>query len=123
LPGCQQARFLHAHHIEHWAHGGPTELANLIQLCRHHHRLLHEGGYTLEHTTSGTLRFKRPDGRAIPPVSSRANGDPARLCRANHVHGTAPRPDTPTGRGSGDRLDLALQIDGLVWADPRFPDD
>ena len=26
-------------HVEEWQHGGPTDAANLIHLCRHHHRL------------------------------------------------------------------------------------
>jgi hypothetical protein len=44
FPGCAQTRFLNAHHLDHWAHGGRTDLANLVQLCSHHHRLVHEGG-------------------------------------------------------------------------------
>ena len=44
FPGCGNHRFTDAHHIRHWAAGGETSLANLIQLCRRHHRLLHEGG-------------------------------------------------------------------------------
>jgi hypothetical protein len=33
-----------AHHIEHWADGGPTRLTNLQLLCRRHHAAVHEGG-------------------------------------------------------------------------------
>ncbi|WP_420878902.1 DUF222 domain-containing protein [Rhodococcus sp. (in: high G+C Gram-positive bacteria)] len=29
------------HHIKHWADGGPTDLDNLVLLCRYHHQLLH----------------------------------------------------------------------------------
>ncbi|WP_369124700.1 HNH endonuclease signature motif containing protein, partial [Pseudomonas sp. CCI2.4] len=29
------------HHIDHWEHGGPTDLDNLICLCRHHHGVTH----------------------------------------------------------------------------------
>lgn len=32
-----------AHHIEHWADGGPTSLANMALLCRRHHTATHEG--------------------------------------------------------------------------------
>jgi hypothetical protein len=47
FPGCNNRRWVDAHHVHHWAHGGETKLDNLISLCRRHHRLLHEGGYTL----------------------------------------------------------------------------
>jgi hypothetical protein len=45
FPGCTQFRFVDAHHIKHWARGGETKLSNLVLLCRHHHRLVHEKGY------------------------------------------------------------------------------
>jgi hypothetical protein len=32
----------HAHHILHWIQGGPTKLDNLVLLCGHHHRTIHE---------------------------------------------------------------------------------
>ena len=42
-PGCTRpARWTDAHHIVHWADGGPTNLDNLTLLCRHHHRQTHE---------------------------------------------------------------------------------
>lgn len=37
FPGCT-ARFVDAHHIHHWADGGETSAANLVSLCRRHHR-------------------------------------------------------------------------------------
>jgi hypothetical protein len=33
FPGCTERRHVDAHHIWHWARGGPTSLANLILLC------------------------------------------------------------------------------------------
>ena len=65
-PGCAR-RLSHcdAHHIEHWSRGGPTSLSNLILLCRHHHRLLHEGGFGLRSHPGGTLDWVRPDGTRI----------------------------------------------------------
>ena len=41
FPGCG-LRFTDAHHLKHWADGGETSLENLLLLCSHHHRLLHE---------------------------------------------------------------------------------
>ena len=31
-----------AHHVIHWANGGPTDLANLVLLCHQHHHELHD---------------------------------------------------------------------------------
>jgi hypothetical protein len=41
-PGCTRPpAYCDAHHIIHWAHGGPTDLANLKLLCWEHHRKQH----------------------------------------------------------------------------------
>lgn len=43
-PGCDRPqRWCDAHHVVHWADGGPTDLDNLVLLCRRHHRMVHEG--------------------------------------------------------------------------------
>jgi hypothetical protein len=65
FPGCHHERFLDAHHVEHWADGGETGLDNLMLLCASHHRLVHEGGFTIERHTNGTRYFARPDGRPV----------------------------------------------------------
>ena len=64
FPGCPH-RVVDAHHIQHWANGGPTVLSNIVSVCRRHHTLLHEGGFRVELTPSGA-RFYRPDGRPVP---------------------------------------------------------
>lgn len=61
FPACS-ARRCDAHHIEHWVDGGPTRLDNLVLLCRRHHRLLHEGGFTLRHQPDGAVAFFYADG-------------------------------------------------------------
>ncbi len=52
------------HHIVHWANGGDTSLSNLTLLCRRHHRLIHEGGWTLQTGPDG-LRFTKTDGSTV----------------------------------------------------------
>jgi hypothetical protein len=42
FPGCRRPpRWTDAHHIRHWADGGPTALNNLVLLCDHHHDVIH----------------------------------------------------------------------------------
>jgi hypothetical protein len=44
FPGCDRPpAWCEAHHLRHWLHGGPTDLGNLVLLCRAHHRAVHEG--------------------------------------------------------------------------------
>jgi hypothetical protein len=53
-----------AHHVVHWSDGGITALENLVLLCRHHHRLVHEGGFGVR-MHGGVPVFRRPDGSAL----------------------------------------------------------
>src|SRR6266566_4259643 len=47
-PGCERsASMCDGHHLVHWINGGPTDLDNLVLLCRRHHRMVHEGGWQL----------------------------------------------------------------------------
>ena len=66
FPGCCHDRFVDAHHIKHWADGGETSVENLILLCSSHHKLVHEGGYSIQRDQTGELFFRRPDGKAVP---------------------------------------------------------
>ncbi len=89
FPGCSNRRFLDAHHIVHWIDGGETNLANLFQCCRRHHRYLHDYGYSAE-MRDDELVFFTPDGREIPPVPARPplHDDPIDRLRAQiHEHG------------------------------------
>ncbi len=58
FPGCTNTRFVDGHHIKHWADGGETSLDNLVLLCRHHHHLVHEGGFACEKSADGEITFE-----------------------------------------------------------------
>lgn len=60
FPGCTHDRFVDGHHIKHWANGGETSLENLVLLCRHHHHLVHEGGFSCEKSRDGEIVFRDP---------------------------------------------------------------
>ena len=108
FPGCENHRFVDAHHIHHWARGGQTRLDNLVLLCRRHHRLVHEGGYAVD----DLMRFYAPWGRVIPPVRRPPPSDGDELQRYNS---TAIGPRT-CASGDGDPMDLELAVDALLHA-------
>ena len=66
FPGCDRPHsWCDAHHIVHWADGGPTAVGNLLLLCRRHHRMVHApGGFRLTMLDSRPV-FKRPDGTLL----------------------------------------------------------
>jgi hypothetical protein len=65
FPGCERKRWLHAHHLIHWADGGGTNLDNLVLLCHAHHHLIHEGGWRTSGHPAMSLRFHDPGGRPV----------------------------------------------------------
>jgi hypothetical protein len=113
FPGCTHRRFLHAHHIHHWARGGPTELDNLIQLCSYHHRLVHEGGFCVEGAGKRGVRFRRPDGRPIPEASAGARSRGSDIQGQHRARGLAIDAKTCMPRSIGDPIDYDLTILGL----------
>jgi Domain of unknown function (DUF222) len=66
FPGCDRPHpWCDAHHVTHWADGGPTAARNLLLLCRRHHRSIHErGGFHLELVNDRPV-FRRPDGSVL----------------------------------------------------------
>jgi Domain of unknown function (DUF222)/HNH endonuclease len=61
FPDCDRPPgWCEAHHLVHWLHGGPTDLANLALLCRAHHRAVHEGGWRLIRDPDGWLTATPP---------------------------------------------------------------
>jgi hypothetical protein len=106
FPGCGATRHLHAHHVEHWADGGPTDMDNLVLLCSAHHRLVHEPGWRLEHLGGGRFRFLAPGvgTMAAVPALGGAEPDPARV---DPVDVAAL---TPVSSSFDDPLDVDLLI-------------
>jgi hypothetical protein len=66
FPGCHRKRYLDGHHLKHWIDGGETKPENMALFCTYHHRLLHEGAFSIVKEADGTLRFITADGRTIP---------------------------------------------------------
>ena len=115
FPGCH-VRVGQGHHVQHWAQGGPTTLANLLLLCRRHHRAMHEEGYQVAPGPDGALRFRRPDGRPLPEVPPLAAvpADPVEALRTCHnMQGLQLNGRTACPLWLGEPLDVGWAIDVL----------
>jgi len=55
------------HHIVHWAHGGTTDIDNLLPVCHATHEAIHHGRLTVHVTPGGAVQLRRPDGTPLPP--------------------------------------------------------
>jgi hypothetical protein len=127
FPGCG-VRYFDAHHIVHWADGGGTKLENLVNLCKRHHRAVHEGGFRVEVVVDEgipvdrgcaggpEIRFLRPDGRTIPvvPDSPPVPADAAEaLAREHQRKDILPDAWTATPLWQGEVFDLGMAVEGL----------
>lgn len=61
FPHCdRRPRACAAHHVVHWADGGPTALNNLALLCVRHHRLVHNSDWAIRIGADGMPEFTPP---------------------------------------------------------------
>ena len=123
FPGCPATRHLDAHHITHWAAGGPTDLDNLLLLCPRHHTWVHEGGITITHHPGPgphpQWTFHLPNGHHLHPGSDALTDQPIAQILHWHTHNTTVDSlhDTParrlTPKTGGTPFSLAPTIDAL----------
>jgi hypothetical protein len=106
FPACTNTRRLHAHHITHWANGGPTNLDNLLLLCSYHHHLVHEGGWTLT-GPAGNHHLTRPDG--TPATTPHLTGNPKPIAET-----PTNTPNALTALWTGEHLNLAYAVSTTI---------
>lgn len=80
FPGCDApVSRCDAHHVVHWADGGPTALGNLVLVCQyHHHRVLHSNDDDTGQADWWRVSIDGPTGRPVftPPTWTRRRGIP-----------------------------------------------
>jgi hypothetical protein len=80
FPGCTRpAEWCIAHHITHWADGGPTDLNNLVLLCGYHHRTVHHHGWQVAMAADRRPQF-------LPPPWVDPDQTPRRNTRPRYEH-------------------------------------
>jgi hypothetical protein len=60
--GCDRPyAWCELHHLQAWALGGPTDLANAVPLCHFHHQRIHDHRYQHRRTHDGSIVFSRQE--------------------------------------------------------------
>lgn len=120
FPGCTHQRYVDGHHIRHWARGGETKLANLLLLCRFHHRQVHEGRVVIRVLDDGAVRFEKPSGEffdGVAPDHVAPLGDWTELLAVHRAQGIEIDRDTAATRWRGETMDYGLALDALFSLD------
>ena len=128
-PGCDAPPSrCDAHHIKHWADGGPTNADNLALLCHRHHILLHEGRHRIVDPGDAWVVLK-PDGTRLHTPLAASGGDndsrhlreddPITSCRAGH-DAFSDRATAANTDGTAANTDAtAANTDGTAATTPR----
>ena len=78
FPGCNQTYATsQIHHVQYWEHGGLTNLDNLVMLCWHHHKKIHEEHIAIKRYEHG-WQFVTRHGRVIADPNLRSDAEPPR---------------------------------------------
>ncbi len=124
FPGCTNTRFVDGHHIVHWADGGETSLDNLVMLCRHHHHLVHEGGFVCEKSPDGEITFE--DQRKNPLESSpvmqgvAANDDVQQWMDREFFEANIDSESCTARWQAGERMDWHAAVGSLFYQQSEF---
>ena len=117
VPGCGERTFVEVHHIRHQSRGGGHENVNVLELCWFHHRLVHEGGWTIRFLEDDEVIAIAPGGNVIsnriePPV-----GVASTLAERNGSVGLAIDERAITPNWWNDPLHLGDIVASLQWRD------
>jgi hypothetical protein len=124
FPGCTNKKFVDAQHVHHWADGGETKPSNLLSLCHHHHRAVHEGGFDIQILDDGAFRFVKPNGESLDSVAPEHTPpfDWADIPKQHREQGVDIDQRTAVTRWCGESMDYGLGIQVLLQQAQRAKD-
>ena len=117
FPGCGERIFTDVHHIRHQSRGGGHEHVNVLELCWFHHRLVHEGGWTVRFLEHDEVIAITPTGNVISSFVDPPNRVQSSIAERSGATGLAVDPKTITPNWWNDPLHLGDIIAGLEWHD------
>ena len=77
----------HAHHIQHWSNGGPTNISNLASVCPPCHKLIHDHNWQIHIPPNGKPQLTAPHHLQHPKCTPTPT--------PTTTPAAAPRPPTP----------------------------
>ena len=115
FPACTERRFVDAHHVQHWADGGATDLDNLVLLCWWHHHAMHEGGWSMAFD-GGAISVWRPDGTLVETEALMPPPEPG-IVEQHESAGLEPR---YANEWDGSHPNYSWAIEGLLWLEDKY---
>ncbi len=95
-------------------------MSNLVLICRHHHRLVHEGGFGVALDPIGTIQFTDPKGKIIAPTADRnLRGDFRTIIHDNEQSGLEITPKTTVPDWYGEKMDYSAAIESMLYRENR----
>ncbi len=133
-PGCgRPSAWCDGHHLVWWTKGGESSLPNLALLCRPHHRMVHEGGWSLLRRKDQWLRSNSRQGRRSPRVAAARLRMSSPLSSARWLGGSGETLEQASHPGkiidlfgvplNGDQESSLRRFEGLDYAVVGFPGD
>ena len=113
FPGCTHMRYCDGHHIRHWADGGETCLDNIVLLCRHHHRLVHEGGFDCKRSADGEIYFVDRRSKRLPDYEKAVGitlAESLAFLYRRYADARITSESCSAKYGAGDRIDWDLAV-------------
>jgi hypothetical protein len=127
VPGCCNTRYLDAHHIQHWSDGGETSLDNLVHLCRHHHRQLHQGLFNIHVQKAGAYEeahmvFSTADGKQLKASLFPQFSGQSVITAGGALLDAAPKVNSKTcvTRWTGENCEYPVAMEVLLQRDGRL---
>lgn len=91
---------------------------NLVLLCRHHHRLVHEGGFSVNREPGNGIQFVNASGKVIPSNGEKRSRGNVFALRTKHTEsGIHITTDTSVSLWRGEQMDDQLAVEALLRRD------